>query len=255
MVPARASSMDLNEDSLFDEEMAVPKDQRPVNELKNLQEAPLYSWAELSDAEYARNLFALWLFFFVFIGGPISAQTYPTDTQFLQFLLAGGCGAVVPVVLCTLRIYLGWSYVGDRLLSAVVEYEETGWYDGQIWVKSPEVLARDRLLGSYKVKPTLARLKNTMLASAGILALSSFLLGGVLTFEPEEAKLERAPVPRITSEGLVYRTDGSGDSQYGTNVLKGDDNAAAAEAAATRGMPAYCGDRYSRAMAGGTGCK
>ena len=42
--------MDLNEDSLFDEEMAVPKDQRPVNELKNLQEAPLYSWVRiLSD--------------------------------------------------------------------------------------------------------------------------------------------------------------------------------------------------------------
>ena len=31
-----------------------------------------------------------------------------------------------------LRIYLGWSYVGDRLLSAAVEYEETGWYDGQV---------------------------------------------------------------------------------------------------------------------------
>eukprot|EP00959_Pyramimonas_sp_CCMP1952_P397134 8320952-Pyramimonas_sp.AAC.1 len=44
VVLARASSMNLNEDSLFDEEMAVPKDQRPVNELKNLQVAPLYSW-------------------------------------------------------------------------------------------------------------------------------------------------------------------------------------------------------------------
>jgi hypothetical protein len=33
----------------------------------------------------------------------------------------------------------GWSYVGDRLLSAVVPYEETGWYDGQMWVKPPEV--------------------------------------------------------------------------------------------------------------------
>lgn len=33
----------------------------------------------------------------------------------------------------------GWSYVGDRLLSAVVPYEESGWYDGQMWVKPPEV--------------------------------------------------------------------------------------------------------------------
>ncbi|KAG0486820.1 hypothetical protein HPP92_008915 [Vanilla planifolia] len=34
---------------------------------------------------------------------------------------------------------------GNRFLSATVEYEETGWYDGQ----TPEVLARDRLLGSF----------------------------------------------------------------------------------------------------------
>lgn len=37
----------------------------------------------------------------------------------------------------------GWSYVGDRLLSAVVPYEETGWYDGQMWVKPPEVNEHD----------------------------------------------------------------------------------------------------------------
>jgi len=45
--------------------------------------------------------------------------------------------------LVVLRIYLGWSYVGDRLLSAVVPYEETGWYDGQMWVKPPEVNEHD----------------------------------------------------------------------------------------------------------------
>lgn len=94
---------------------------------------------------------------------------------------------MVPVVVALVRVYLGWAYVGDRLLSAVVEYEETGWcalmhrrslraahplsqlaqkdelcstlrgvfaarYDGQTWVKPPKVLARDRLLGSYEVR-------------------------------------------------------------------------------------------------------
>jgi hypothetical protein len=32
-----------------------------------------------------------------------------------------------------------------------VEYEETGWYDGETFVKSPELLMRDRLLGTYEV--------------------------------------------------------------------------------------------------------
>jgi len=31
--------------------------------------------------------------------------------------------------------------VGQRLLSASVEYEETGWYDGQVFVKPPEARA------------------------------------------------------------------------------------------------------------------
>lgn len=100
--------------------------------------------------------------------------------------LQGAAGAMVPVVVALVRVYLGWAYVGDRLLSAVVEYEETGWcaaqllslnspappsvqcgpvlfsplvslalrrrYDGQTWVKPPKVLARDRLLGSYEAR-------------------------------------------------------------------------------------------------------
>jgi hypothetical protein len=47
--PSRAgvvthAALNMTEDSSFDEELAVPKDQRPVNELKSLQQAPLYSW-------------------------------------------------------------------------------------------------------------------------------------------------------------------------------------------------------------------
>lgn len=65
--------------------------------------------------------------------------------------MSAAIGALVVVAVAVLRIYLGWAYVGDRLLSAAVEYEETGWYDGQLFVKPPEILARDRLLGSYEV--------------------------------------------------------------------------------------------------------
>ncbi|KAJ0549516.1 hypothetical protein HanHA300_Chr07g0234621 [Helianthus annuus] len=54
--------------------------------------------------------------------------------------------------------------------------EETGWYDGQIWVKTAEVLARDRLLGSFTVKPVLNRLKNTLVGLALSLLLFIALL-------------------------------------------------------------------------------
>lgn len=47
--------------------------------------------------------------------------------QPLEFLLSSGTGALAVVSVLVLRIYLGWSYVGNRLLSAAVDYEETGW--------------------------------------------------------------------------------------------------------------------------------
>ena len=45
-----------------------------------------------------------------------------------EWFLSGSTGALLVVAVAVLRIYLGWAYVGNRLLSASVEYEETGWW-------------------------------------------------------------------------------------------------------------------------------
>ena len=37
----------------------------------------------------------------------------------------------------------------------------------QVWVKSPQLLMRDRLLGTYTVKPTIQRLQRTLLGLGG----------------------------------------------------------------------------------------
>lgn len=101
-----------------------------------------------------------------------------------RFLAAVSTGLFV-VTLAVLRMYLGWAYVGNRLLSATVEYEETGWYDGQVWVKTAEILARDRLLGSFSVKPVLNRLKNTLV----ILATSLFICAAVFVTTENSQKV------------------------------------------------------------------
>ncbi|ESQ31220.1 hypothetical protein EUTSA_v10004607mg [Eutrema salsugineum] len=132
-------------------EIQVPSDQRPVNEYSSLKEGMLYSWGELGPSQFFLRLGGLWLVTFTVLGVPIAAASFNPSREPLRFVLAAGTGTLFLVSLIVLRIYLGWSYVGDRLLSAVVPYEESGWYDGQMWVKPPEVLARDRLLGSYKV--------------------------------------------------------------------------------------------------------
>ncbi|KAK3259758.1 hypothetical protein CYMTET_31258 [Cymbomonas tetramitiformis] len=234
-------------DTEFDEEFAVPKDQRPVNELNSLRESPMYGWGMLDLSGYGVRVGALWTAM-LFIGGPIADVSYPLSRMPLECILAASCGSFFIVALASLRIFLGWSYVSDRLLSAVVEYEETGWYDGQLWVKSPEVLARDRMLGSYQVKPVLDRMKTTLLASGAALLASSLLLGAVTAVETEESYR-----PRVTNDGITYRTAlREDDDVFSLDNLDYDDEAAAAEAAAAgrTGLPAYCGDRYYKAVAG-----
>ena len=54
-------------------------------------------------------------------------------------------GSLVAVTAITLTIHNSWDHA-NRLLSTI-EYEETGWYDGQVYVKTPEMLAKDRWMG------------------------------------------------------------------------------------------------------------
>lgn len=56
-------------------------------------------------------------------------------------------------------------------------------------MKPPEVLARDRLLGTYEVKPTLERLKTTLLGAAGGLLTSAVLLLGSFAADADASKL------------------------------------------------------------------
>lgn len=156
-------------------EIEVPFEQRPVNEYSSLKSSVLYSWGELGPGSFFLRLGGLWLVVFTVLGAPIAAASFNPSKDPVRFILASGTGTLFIVSLIVLRIYLGWSYVGDRLLSAVIPYEESGWYDGQMWVKPPEILARDRLLGSYKVKPVIKLLKQTLVGIGALLVTGATL--------------------------------------------------------------------------------
>ncbi|KVH89909.1 uncharacterized protein ycf36 [Cynara cardunculus var. scolymus] len=150
----------------------VPPEQQPINEYQSLSTSSPFSWASGDFVEYCSRLLATGVGFALFVGLPVSWYgSVGVGWEPIQRILGAVCSGIFAVTLAVVRMYLGWAYVGNRLLSATVEYEETGWYDGQIWVKTAEVLARDRLLGSFTVKPVLNRLKNTLVT----LALSLFM--------------------------------------------------------------------------------
>ncbi|KAF9619681.1 hypothetical protein IFM89_008002 [Coptis chinensis] len=239
-------------------EVEVPFEQRPVNEYSSLKDGPLYSWGELSPGPFFLRLGGLWLGTLTVLGIPIAAASFNPSREPLRFLLAAGTGTLFLVALVVLRIYLGWSYVGDRLLSAVIPYEETGWYDGQMWVKPPEVLARDRLLGSYKVKPVIKLLKQTLVGTGALLVTAVFLF---IFATPVENFFQSISARLMNQANVPISTSSAKSNLRKEELLRlpkdvmGDDDLAAAAAEAADGRPVYCRDRYYRALAGGQYCK
>ncbi|KAI5581892.1 hypothetical protein POPTR_007G052500v4 [Populus trichocarpa] len=239
-------------------EIEVPFEQRPVNEYSSLKEGPLYSWGELGPGPFLLRLGGLWLVTFTVLGVPIAAATFNPSREPLRFVLAAGTGTLFLVSLIILRIYLGWSYVGDRLLSAVIPYEESGWYDGQMWVKPTEVLARDRLLGSYKVKPVIKMLKQTLVGTGALLvtAVMLFIFATPVEdfFQTTFATKENPSIDPASGKNTKYNVRKEELLRLPVEVIADDDLAAAA-AEAAGGRPVYCRDRYYRALAGGQYCK
>lgn len=143
----------------------VPTEQQPLNEYEELKNSWLFRDTTLSWRNYLTKIFWIWGWSWL-VAGPVAAASFPPQKHIVHFILCGAAAASVGVVLVLVRLYLGWFYVRDRLYSATVFYEESGWYDGQTWTKPPEVITRDRLIVSYEIKPILQRLQITFAALA-----------------------------------------------------------------------------------------
>lgn len=154
----------------------VPEEQQPVNEYEQLRESWLFCWPTLDLVTYGRKLTWVWLWLGVIVA-PIAAYSFPLTKKPFLFLVSTIQGTCLLLLLVLLRLYLGWFYIGDRLKSEKISYEESGWYDGQVWQKTPEVLTRDRLILSYQVEPILKRLQQTALFLGSVIGG-----GGLLWF-------------------------------------------------------------------------
>jgi hypothetical protein len=152
----------------------VPLEQQPVNEYEVLKESWLCCWATLDSLSYTLKLFWVLVIGWLIVS-PIAAASFSPLKKPVFFTLSSGLGAMLLVALVLSRILLGWYYIRDRLQAQKVIYEESGWYDGQIWEKPPEVLTRDRLIVTYQVDPILQRLKQTAFLLAGFISLDSLL--------------------------------------------------------------------------------
>ena len=99
----------------------VPREQQPVNEYQSLVDSVLFSWALDDLSSYASKLLAIGATVSLFLGWPIVAWNIDPEKDFLKCSIGAICGGLIATTLASLRMYLGWAYVGNRLFSATVE--------------------------------------------------------------------------------------------------------------------------------------
>lgn len=161
--------------NLYNTQCPVPKEQQPVHEYTSLKNSSFFCWPTLSRRSYNKKI-TIALLLNCLLVSPILLSIFPITKLPLKFFFSEFITSSLMTGFILIRLYLGWSYVVKRLMSATVFYEESGWYDGQIWVKPSEILLKDRFIGLYEVFPLLNKIKNTLSF------LSLMISGPVLLF-------------------------------------------------------------------------
>ena len=153
----------------------VPRDQQPTNEFIELSKSLVFSWPKTKKS-LIQILVKFWVGSFVLFLLISSGSVY-FKTFFIKYVLLSLLSSLSIPLLITVRLYLGWNHVFKRLTSERIEYEESGWYDGQVWIKPLVLKEKESLIASVEVKPIL---KNLIQVFSIILILA---LSGILLFQ------------------------------------------------------------------------
>ena len=134
----------------------VPREQQPTNEFIELSKSKIFSWPKTKKSLII-ILIKFWVGAFVLFLVISSGSVY-FKTSLLKYILLSFFSSLSIPLLITIRLYLGWKHVFKRLTSEKVEYEESGWYDGQVWIKPLNLKEKESLIASIEVKPILKNL-------------------------------------------------------------------------------------------------
>ena len=155
-----------------DSKCPVPKEQQPTNEFLELSNSKLFALPK-SSKKFSIILISTWLVAFLIFLVISTGSTY-FHTYLLKYIFLSFFGSLSVPLLITIRLFLGWTHIYKRLTSEIIEYEESGWYDGQIWNKPIELKEKESLIASIEVQPIL---KNLAQVTSVII---SFILIGIL---------------------------------------------------------------------------
>ena len=153
----------------------VPKEQQPTNEFIELSKSKIFSWPKTKKS-LILVLIKIWLLAFILFLVISSGSIY-FKTSIMKYILLSLFSSLSIPLLISLRLYIGWNHVFKRLTSERIEYEESGWYDGQVWIKPLVLKEKESLIASIEVKPILKNLIQIFSI------ISSLALLGILLFQ------------------------------------------------------------------------
>ena len=164
-----------NWQSMNESKCPVPREQQPTNEFIELSKSKIFSWPKTKKS-LILVLIKFWIVTFVLFIVISSGSVY-FKTSILKYIFISFFSSLSIPFLISIRLYIGWNHVFKRLISEKVEYEESGWYDGQIWIKPLVLKEKESLIASMEVKPILKNLIQIFSI------ISVLILSGILLFQ------------------------------------------------------------------------
>jgi hypothetical protein len=152
----------------------VPPEQRPLRQYEELRGSWFFAWPTADLAGLLRPLALSWLtvlpLTLLVASGSWVLRHHPA-----RLVAAGVVAAIALPTLMLVRQWLGWSTIHQRLVSERVEYEESGWYDGQVWEKPLPWRQQDLLVAQHQVRPILQRLQQAIGLAATLMLVGASL--------------------------------------------------------------------------------
>tara|TARA_Y100001968_G_scaffold220911_1_gene203837 strand:- start:435 stop:935 length:501 start_codon:yes stop_codon:yes gene_type:complete len=152
----------------------VPANQRPLNEFNSIRNSWIISWPFLKRSIFYRKLVLSW-FFITPISFTISYGSDHLKNNIYDLVFVSLTASLIFPILLLIRQWLSWVYIYNRLNSETIEYEESGWYDGQVWEKPIDWRSKDLLIAQHQVKPIVSHLEIIIIILVFSIILFSFL--------------------------------------------------------------------------------
>lgn len=149
----------------------IPDEQKPINQYIGLKENLITNWTTLSTQKYQKKILFFYIIFFTIIS---IFQLYSLKgmNYLFDWILYNLSITTIFILFLFLINLSRWLQIKSQFQKARFFYEETSWYDGQIWEKPFLLIKNDKLISTQKISPIIKRIQKTIVQ----LLLFNFLL-------------------------------------------------------------------------------